>query len=65
MIPFCLKLQLDESRRRIARSAAAKSAPREETFVDKFYNITQDSGKLFLFFEKAPILKIKDENKTE
>ncbi|KAI9553226.1 hypothetical protein GHT06_021122 [Daphnia sinensis] len=59
------QLQLDESRRRIARSAAAKSAPREETYVDKFYNITQDSGKLFLFFEKAPILKIKDENKTE
>ncbi len=57
---------MEESRRRITRSAPEKSGPsKEDTFTDKFFNITQDEGKLFLFFEKSPILKIKDEKHNQ
>ena len=57
---------MEESRRRITRSAPEKSGPsKEDTYTDKFFNITQDDGKLFLFFEKSPILKIKDEKKNQ
>lgn len=57
---------MEESRRRITRSAPEKSGHfKEDTYTDKFFNITQDEGKLFLFFEKSPILKIKDEKKNQ
>nr|CAH0098549.1 unnamed protein product [Daphnia galeata] len=60
------KLQMEESRRRITRSAPEKSGPsKEDTFTDKFFNITQDEGQIVLFFEKSPILKIKDEKKNQ
>lgn len=66
MFLFYLKLQMEESRRRITRNAPEKSGHlKEDAYTDKFLNITQDEGKLFLFFEKAPILKIKDEKKAE
>jgi hypothetical protein len=57
-----LKLQMEESRRRITRNAPEKSGHfKEDEYTDKFFNITQDHGKLFLFLEKSLILKIKDE----
>ncbi|XP_046454456.1 V-type proton ATPase subunit S1-like [Daphnia pulex] len=60
------QLQMEESRRRITRNAPEKSGHvKEDAYADKFFNITQDTGKLFLFFEKAPVLKIKDEKKNE
>lgn len=63
---FYLKLQMDESRRRITRSAPEKSGlVKEDTYTDKFLNITQDQGKLFLFLEKSPVLKIKDEKSNQ
>lgn len=57
---------MEESRRRITRNAPVTAAVREEsTYVDKFINITEGSDKLFLFWENAPILKIKNEEKSE
>lgn len=63
---------MDESRRRITRNAPEKAGLKEKAtlkedpaYVDKLINVTQATGQLFLFWESAPVLKIKDENKTE
>lgn len=56
---------MEESRRRITRNAPGQGREEVGADINKFINITQTDGQLFLYLEKAPILKIKDENKTE